>query len=418
MAARLIERMKLLFVHENLGEFGGAEVNIRITGREMALRGHTPALLYCRSTGRNEARWREVFSQCFCLPTPGNVELVEAVVEAFEPDVIFLHNMPGLEEIEALLDTSIPVVRMVHDHSMYCMRTYKYNYFTRHICSRALSPYCLFPCLAAIGRAAPGGPPFKWVSYRRKQREIQLNQRCAAFVVYSNYLKEELVRNGFDVAKIEICVPLCTHPDEARGSDLSDENVILFAGQIIRGKGVDVLLKSLAMVKTNFGCVILGEGNHRPYCERLCARMKLNDRVRFQGYVLPAQLKSYYLQASVFVVSSLWPEPFGMAGPEAMRFGLPVVAFDAGGISEWLKDGENGYLIPWKDTKRFAARIEELLRNKELARRMGRRALAMIQQYDASRQIDILEQLFQRVVHTARPDTSIIPKTETMLTHD
>ena len=56
-----------------------------------------------------------------------------------------------------------------------------------------------------------------------------------------------------------------------------------------------------------------------------------------------------------------------------MCHGLPVVAFDAGGIREWLFDGENGFLVPWKDTDRFAERIEQLLRDKELARRLGRR---------------------------------------------
>jgi glycosyltransferase involved in cell wall biosynthesis len=407
-AARLSERMKLLFVHEYLGELGGAEVNIRIAARELGIRGHTIGLLHVRRTGRNESEWRETFSQCFCLPAGGNAEMVEAVIEAFEPDVVFLHNLPDLEMVRALLDSRIPLVRMVHDHSLYCMRTYKYNYFTRRICTRAFSPYCVFPCLASIARGAPGGPPLKWVSYGQKRREIELNQRCAAFVVYSNYLKQELVRNGFDGEKIQICVPLCVHAEEAPCRASGDENLVLFAGQIIRGKGVDVLLKSLARVRTGFHTLILGDGNHRPYCERLCARLGLRDRVQFQGYVLPSQLKGYYLKASVFVMSSMWPEPFGMAGPEAMRYGLPVIAFDAGGIGEWLKDGDNGFLIPWNDTQRFARRLEELLRDKGLARRMGRRALETIQRFDAACQIDTLEQLFRRVAQS-RPEPAVNP---------
>jgi glycosyltransferase involved in cell wall biosynthesis len=398
--------MKLLFVHENFGEFGGAEVNVRIAASELGARGYTVGLLYCRATGRNEARWHETFSRCFCLPNQANIEMVEAVLEQFEPDVIYLHNMPDLEVVQALVESRIPVVRMVHDHSMYCMRTYKYNYFSRRICTRPFSPYCLFPCLASLGRGTPGGQALKWVSYRRKQREIALNQRCAAFVVYSNYLKDELLRNGFEAAKIEICVPLRTQCEGGQTTSLSAENLVLFVGQIIRGKGVDVLLKSLALVKTDFHCLILGDGNHRSYCEQLSSQLNLSNRVQFRGYVPPTELKNYYLRASVFAMSSLWPEPFGMAGPEAMRYGVPVVAFDAGGISEWLRDGDNGYLVHWKDTERFAARIEELLRNKDLARLMGRRALESIQQYDAARQINILEQLFQRVVQYAHASGS------------
>src|SRR5206468_9555238 len=67
---------------------------------------------------------------------------------------------------------------------------------------------------------------------------------------------------------------------------------------------------------------------------------------------------NYFRECSLVVMSSVWPEPFGMAGIEAMRYGLPVVAFDAGGIREWLLDGHNGYLVPWMDRATYAARVE------------------------------------------------------------
>ena len=126
-----------------------------------------------------------------------------------------------------------------------------------------------------------------------------------------------------------------------------------------------------------------------------------NEHVHFKGFVSRQELKNYYLESSVFVVSSLWPEPFGLTGPEAMRYGLPVVAFDAGGIGEWLIDGENGFLVPWMDTEKYAQRIEELLRNKELARRMGQRGLELVNEnYDSNRQIDRLETLFRELIRS------------------
>jgi len=179
---------------------------------------------------------------------------------------------------------------------------------------------------------------------------------------------------------------------------------------------VDVLLEALAKIRTRFHCIILGDGNHRPYCQRLCSRLGLDDRVQFHGYVLPAELKDFYLEASVFVMSSLWPEPFGMAGPEAMRYGVPVVAFDAGGVREWLSDGENGYLIPWKDTETFAARLDQLLLDKELARTLGRRASEMVNRFEASRQINHLEEIFQRVLHQTRTKQTTNPDDSKILT--
>jgi glycosyltransferase involved in cell wall biosynthesis len=94
-------------------------------------------------------------------------------------------------------------------------------------------------------------------------------------------------------------------------------------------------------------------------------------------------------------MGSLWPEPFGMAGPEAMRYGLPVVAFDAGGIREWLTDGENGFLVPWKNADLFAARLDQLLRDKALAQQLGHSGFDFVQRYDSCRQINHLENIFR-----------------------
>jgi len=67
----------------------------------------------------------------------------------------------------------------------------------------------------------------------------------------------------------------------------------------------------------------------------------------------------------------VWPEPIATIGLEVMRYGLPVVGFNSGGIGDWLKDGENGYLVPWMDTDKFALSLDKLLGDKALARRMG-----------------------------------------------
>jgi hypothetical protein len=81
-----------------------------------------------------------------------------------------------------------------------------------------------------------------------------------------------------------------------------------------------------------------------------------------------------------------------------MRYALPVVAFDAGGIKDWLKDGHNGYLVPWMDRGAFAAAIDDLLRDKAKARRMGENGLALVsEQYDFDRYVAGLEAMFQEI---------------------
>lgn len=390
--------MRLLFVHQYLGAMGGAETDILLTARGLRQRGHELALLYGCPTGRNEEEWREAFSICSPLAQDGAGAVREALA-AFGPDVVYFHSLAELGPLEELLGAGLPLVRRVHDHRMYCMRGYKYNYFTRAICNRPTSLHCLFPCLGFLGRNDNGGLPVKWVSYTAKLRELELNRRCHRLLVYSEDQKQQLVRNGFEPGKVIVHVPLQIGGGTGEVSSLGAKNMVLFAGQVVRGKGVDLLLRALAKVTVPFQGRILGDGNHRPYCERLSARLGLSDRVRFQGYVPRSDLKKFYLEASVLAVSSVWPEPFGLVGREAMSYGVPVVAFDAGGIREWLVHGENGFLVRWKDTDELAARIEELLRDKELARRMGRRGLEMVmQQRESSQEIDALETLFSVVI--------------------
>lgn len=398
--------MKLLFVHQHLGEFGGAETNIHLSAGYFKARGHTVALLFRRTTQRDETTWRQLFSACFPLRSAGDVEQTEAVLEELKPDLIYLHTLDDLDVLRVLLNSGIPVASMLHDHSLYCLREYKYNYFTRRICTRAASGYCVFPCLGTVVRNRGGRLPVKWASYTRKIEQINLHKQCQAVIVYSQYQKQELLRNGFPAQKIATCAPLRTWAvDDCLTGSFSDRNLVLFAGQIIRGKGVDVLLKALAKVRVPFEAVLLGDGNHRAYCERLATRLGLAGKVRFHGYVLPAEMKEYYLQASLFAFSSLWPEPFGLAGPEAMRYGLPVVAFDAGAVSEWLHDGENGWLVPWGDTTAFAGRIEQLLLDKNLARTLGRRARQSVQEFELDRQLECVETLFERLVHHTKHQT-------------
>lgn len=390
--------MKILYVHERFGALAGAEANAFITAQEIGKRGHQIGILHGPGTGKNEEGWREVFSARFSLEVSDPVAAVRSGLSNFEPDVVYVHKMADLRVIQALVDSGRPLVRMVHDHDIYCMRSYKYDYFTRKICTRAAGPACIFPCLASVVKNHGGGFPLKWVSYAAKKREIALNQQFNRMVVVTEYMRDELLKNGFDRECIEIHAPVPRMGDPDLRSSFSDRNLILYAGQIIRGKGVDVLLESLAKVKSPFECIILGDGNHKAYCEELSRKLGLEDRVHFKGFIPQEELKAYYRECSVVALSSLWPEPIATIGLEVMRYALPVVGFDAGGIKDWLKDGVNGYLVPWMNRDVFAQRLDELLQDKEKAKKLGENGFEFVSEhYDFPTYIEDLEKMFGRL---------------------
>jgi glycosyltransferase involved in cell wall biosynthesis len=386
--------LKLLYVHQAFGSLGGAEANVLITATEMRRRGHTVGLWTQRPTGRGEEGWTKTFGDNVWFLENDDLASVRA---QFAPDVVYVHKWDHLPTLDAMGTSGLPLIRMVHDHDIYCLRSYRYNVFTREVCTRKASAFCVFPCLATIKRDREGPLPFKLVSYTDKRREMELNRRFHRFLVVTEYMRRELEINGFDPARIETFPPVPRAADAVR-STFSERNLLVYAGQIIRGKGVDVLLRSLAQVKSKFELVILGDGNSRADCEKLTRKLGLADRVKFAGFVPQAELNAYYRDASAVLISSVWPEPIATIGLEVMRHALPVIAFDAGGISDWLIDGHNGRLVPWSDTAAYAGAIDDLLQDKAKARRWGEAGLTLVtERYDFDRYIGNLERLFQRV---------------------
>jgi glycosyltransferase involved in cell wall biosynthesis len=398
--------MRILFAHERLGSLGGAEANALITARELKEKGHSIALLHGQPTGTGEENWKSVFETRFDLNALA--EPVNAALNGFAPDVVYVHKMADLPVIEGLVDSGLPIVRMVHDHDIYCMRSYKYFYRSREICTRAASLYCVFGCGAFLARNRGAGLPLKYVSYFSKKREIALNRQFDRMITVSNFMRSELLKNGFDPDRVEIHPPIPRPGDPNLRSSFSDRNLIVYAGQIIRGKGVDVLIESLAELRVPFECMILGDGNHRSHCEQLVKRLGLEKRVHFKGFVAQEELKNYYRECSVVALSSVWPEPIATIGLEVMRYALPVVGFDAGGVSDWLRDGVNGFLVPWMDRRGFARALEKLLTNKQLAREMGQQGLQLVtERYDFGAYIRGLEDLFSRVIEEKQRKTGI-----------
>ena len=95
----------------------------------------------------------------------------------------------------------------------------------------------------------------------------------------------------------------------------------------------------------------------------------LADRVEFLGERDDA--RAFLAQADVYALASHW-EGLPRSILEAMSASLPVVASDVGGVSETVRDGVNGFLVPRADVPVLAERLGRLLRDPTLRRAMGR----------------------------------------------
>ena len=183
-------------------------------------------------------------------------------------------------------------------------------------------------------------------------------------------MRDELIQNGLSPKRIEMVPPVVRVPS-VEPTPPSREPKILFVGQMIRGKGVHLLVESLRKLKVPFRAELIGDGVWRDYIEQLLVRYELDDRVKVLGWKSQEELVRAYQDSRVVVVPSLWPEPFGMVGLEAMHHARPVVAFDVGGIREWLDDGHTGRLVPPADTTAFARALTPFLTDSDYAAQLG-----------------------------------------------
>lgn len=221
-------------------------------------------------------------------------------------------------------------------------------------------------------------------NYRNQSVRLSLLRRCAAVITGSNHMRNEYVRHGL-VAERVITIPYPL-PDlhdgafsPARESG-SPRDQLLFVGRMDRLKGGAMLVAALPLAARALDraltATFVGDGPARPDWEaRARAVERETERVRFSfaGWQQDAAVTAWYARSDLLIVPSLWPEPFGLVGPEAGRWELPAVAFDVGGIREWLRPGVNGFLAPGDPptVEGLAAAIAQALADPMLHRRLG-----------------------------------------------
>ncbi len=399
--------MRILFVHEQAGFQGGAEANVHQVAEAFAAQGHVADLLYAHTAASSNKRFFEAFENHHSF-----AEFDRAI--ARNPDVVYVHKTSDLDMLRQLIASDLPLVRMVHDHDMYCQRSSRYFPWNRKICTKRAGYRCAITC--GLVRNRNGKLPFKLAWPGKKLEEIRLCKQFHTHIVQTAYMKSELTLHGFDAGGIRV-LPVAPQQRDIGDKLNYDTPNILFVGQLIRGKGVDFLLQALAIVRDleleqDWKCTIAGEGSHLEACQELVKELKLGDRINFVGRLSRDRLEEQYQQARVGVVPSVWPEPMGMVGLEFMWASLPVVAFDAGGISHWLEDGKTGYLADHKDVTSFAGRIVKLLEDPALAETMGRHAHSVAEaRYRHDHYIDHLLQILNDASATEvpRPNLEEVP---------
>jgi glycosyltransferase involved in cell wall biosynthesis len=329
--------MRILVANEQTEIVGGIETYLRWLVPELAARGHEVVCL-TRYPGGKGAGWVPKWA-----PAVVTSDVHELSEVARGCDVAIMNSL-GRVELEEALATCLPTVLFAHGFYGTCVSGSKMHAFPkRQPCERVLS----WKCLALYGpRRCGGANPVTAVQlFLRETARASLVRKFKRIVVASQYMAEEFVRNGLARDRLD-CVPLPVQRPSVEPV-IGFRRRVLFLGRMTAVKGIDLLLEAVASISAGGEPVevdVAGDGPLRKVAEARARR--LGVPARFHGWVDETQRAVLFAGSGVVALPSTWPEPFGLVGLEAAAHGVPAVAFDVGGVREWLVPGVTGELAP------------------------------------------------------------------------
>lgn len=180
--------------------------------------------------------------------------------------------------------------------------------------------------------------------------------------------------------------------------------LILCVARLVKVKNLKLLLNACALLRDreiSFRCVLIGDGPCREELNLLQKNLRLENFVEFRGAATQAEVRRWWQQADIGVLSSE-NEGMPVSLMEAAACGVPVVATSVGGIPELVDDGKTGLLVGANDVEQFASALEKLLCDKNLRRAFGQAARKSAEQkFDQAKQVGQLISLWSKILGAA-----------------
>jgi glycosyltransferase involved in cell wall biosynthesis len=382
--------MRILIANEARSGGGGVESYLASVVPALRAAGHDVALLYANTAAEQGPTTIET-DVSWSVRDLGLRAAIEQA-RAWRADVCFAHNMRYLEVEDAIVG-AWPTVKMMHAYAGACLSGHKaFSFPSLQACARPCDAGCLAHFLPRrCGRLRPD-VMLRQYGWARGQQA--LFPRYKAMVVASDHMRDEFSRYS-DLAGRVTTIPLFTSgPAATTGRRTLD---VVFLGRLTPLKGADLLLGALheagAIVGRPLTALIAGEGPARAALQAKAAVLGADGTVRADvpGWIDASQRDAALARASILALPSRWPEPFGLVGLEAARFGVPTVAFDTGGIRTWLTPDVNGLLVPPAGgAAEFGAAIAALLRDPSPLARLSAGAIAAASRFSSAAHVESL----------------------------
>ncbi len=179
-----------------------------------------------------------------------------------------------------------------------------------------------------------------------------------------------------------------------------NDKIVITTSRLVPKNAINDIIKSLKYLPVNVKFFIIGVGPDEYILRELSKREKVESRVFFIGYVQYKNIPAYLQISDVFVRPSL-SEGMGSSFVEAMAAGIPIIGTAVGGITDFLRDNETGFVCRVKDPEHIAQKISYIFdpRNNDHVEKVKKEALKIaLLNHDWDKNAEKIKELFNQLV--------------------
>jgi glycosyltransferase involved in cell wall biosynthesis len=301
---------------------------------------------------------------------------LQGILSKEQPDVVIIHELFDTDILD-WITARLPSIRFVWGFKLICPGGRRTWQESDQVCLRRVGYMC--QAVAYRERCMPRDLRIGLPLISRTIRLVDTHRERSVIVVPSEFMRKLFLHEEFHPSQVHCIPPFTVLPPADSLRPPADPCTVLCAARLTPEKGVHLLLSAIQDIH-GARLIIAGDGPERARLESLASQLGIQGRVTFTGWLDPATLAAHLDKASIVVVPSVWPEPFGIVGIEAMAHARPVVAFDVGGVREWLVPGVTGCLVRRGDISGLARAVHSLMDNPEAGRALGKHGRAVVEE--------------------------------------
>ena len=308
---------------------------------------------------------------------------VKHILNKFRPDVVHVQvsDPIGLSVVSYAKKRDIPVVTTEHNQPEVITEPLKVPGFVKKPVDFLLSSY--------------------FVNRQSKSDFVTMPTKQAIFNLLDGRDFEvpvAAVSNGVDLSNFK--------PGKAKKGFYEKYNipasrpVVLYVGRVDPEKNVGTTLEAFSLVSKKIPeafFVIVGDGVDRARLAKEAKRLKIEDKVKFLGRITGPDLHEFYKIGTVFATASEI-ETQGIVLIEAAASGLPLVAVDAGAVSEVCVNNKNGFLCQPGNVSEIAEAILKILTDKKMQEKFSAESVKIAKEHDFERTLDKFINIYERVI--------------------